>query len=196
MLNLLDLILPELIPFITKYLLIQDLKNCYSLDDIWKTKAIREIRKRLIVDCSFIDSRTTVKALIDPKSQYNSISKALARKMDLYITRMDGSKYLAVEALGVGVTNAGKKVMVGGWLHNEEISISLPNIFDMSQPLADLGPSSYLGNSYEHFLVVDKSEYDLVLGSTWLTRLGNRIDGCDGRYWESNKEKRIYYARN
>ncbi|CAG8850570.1 15836_t:CDS:1, partial [Racocetra persica] len=43
---------------------------------------------------------------------------------------------------------------------------------------------------------VDKPEYDLVLGSTWLTRLGNRIDGRDGRYWESNEEKRIYYARN
>ncbi|CAG8726576.1 2556_t:CDS:2, partial [Dentiscutata heterogama] len=156
-----------LIPFITKYLLIQDLKNCYSLDDIWKTEAIREIRKRLIVDCSSIDSKTTVKALIDPKSQYNSISKALPRKMDLYITRIDGSKYPAVEALGVGVTNA-------------EVSISLPNIFDVSQPLADLGPSSYLGNSYEHFLVVDKPEYDLVLGSTWLMRLGNRIDGRDG----------------
>ncbi|CAG8453118.1 14756_t:CDS:2 [Cetraspora pellucida] len=174
MLNLLDLIPPELIPFITKYLLIQDLKNCYSLDDIWKTKVIREIRKRLIVDCSFIDSKTTVKALIDPKFQYNSISKALARKMDLYITRMDGSKYLVVEALGIGVTNAGKKVM----------------------PLADLGPSSYLGNSYEHFLVVDKPEYDLVLESTWLMRLENRIDGRDGRYWEYNEEKRIYYARN
>ncbi|CAG8800041.1 1675_t:CDS:1, partial [Gigaspora rosea] len=196
MLNLLDLIPPELIPFITKYLPIQDLKNCYSLDDIWKTEAIREIRKRLIVDCSFIDSKTTVKALIDPKSQYNSISKALARKMDLYITRMYGSKYPVVEALGVGVTNAGKKVMVGGWLCDEEVSISLPNIFDVSQPLADLGPSSYLGNSYEHFLVVDKPEYDLVLGSTWLTRLENRIDGRDGRYWESNEEKRIYYARN
>ncbi|CAG8661069.1 11579_t:CDS:2, partial [Ambispora gerdemannii] len=87
MLNLLDLIPPELIPFITKYLLIQDLKNCCSLDDIWKTEAIREICKRLIVDCSFIDSKTTVKALIDPKSQYNSIN------------------------LGIGATNTGKKVM-------------------------------------------------------------------------------------
>ena len=31
--NLLDLLPPELIPFITKYLPIQDLKNCCSLND-------------------------------------------------------------------------------------------------------------------------------------------------------------------
>ncbi|CAG8625930.1 10332_t:CDS:2 [Ambispora leptoticha] len=187
--NLLDLLPPELIPFITKYLPIQDLKNCCSLDNIWKTEVIREIRKRLIVDCTFINSKTTVKALIDSKSQYNSISKALAKKMDLYITRMYGSKYPAVKDLGIGATNAGKKVMVRGWLRDEEVSISLPNIFELEPP-------SYLDKSYEHFLVIDKPEYDLVLGSTWLTRLGNRIDGRDGRYWESNEEKRIYYARN
>ncbi|CAG8542806.1 1701_t:CDS:2 [Scutellospora calospora] len=83
---------------------------------------------------------------------------------------MDRSKYPTVEALGVDVTNAGKKVIVGGWLHDEEVSISLPNIFN--------------------------PEYDLVLGSTWLTRLGNRIDGCNRRYWEYNEKKKIYYARN
>ncbi|CAG8582857.1 7502_t:CDS:2 [Ambispora gerdemannii] len=102
---------------------------------------------------------------------------------------MYGSKYPAVKDLGIGATNAGKKVMVRGWLHDEEISVSLPNIFELEPP-------SYLDKSYEHFLVIDKPEYDLVLGSTWLTRLGNRIDGHDGRYWESNEEKRIYYARN
>ncbi|CAG8616043.1 8697_t:CDS:2, partial [Diversispora eburnea] len=155
--NLLDLIPSELIPSITKNLPIQDLKNCCSLDNIWKTEVIREIRKRLIVDCTFIDSKTTVKALINPKSQYNSISKALAKKMDLYISRDWGSRYPAVEKLGVGTTNAGKKVMVR---------------------------------------VIDKPEYDLVLGSTWLTRLGDRIDERDGKYWETNEEKRIYYARN
>ena len=53
-----------------------------------------------------------------------------------------------------------------------------------------------MGKSYEYFVVVDKPEYDLVLGSTWLTRLGSRIDGRDGKYWESNEEKRIYYVRN
>ncbi|RHZ61836.1 hypothetical protein Glove_345g72 [Diversispora epigaea] len=148
-----------------------------------------EIRKRLIVDCTFIDSKTTVKAFIDPKSQRNSIGKALAKKMDLYITRMDESKYPAVEALGISTTNAGKKVMVKGWLRDEEVSISLPNIFKLEPP-------SYLEKSYEHFLVIDKPEYNLVLGSTWLTRLGDRIDGRDGKYWGSNKEKMQYYTIN
>src|SRR5947209_12034110 len=109
--NLLNLLPPELIPFITKYLPIQDLKNCCSLDDIWKAEAIREIRKRLIVDCTFVDKNTTVKALIDPKSQHGSISKTLAKKMDLYISREYGSRYPAVIDLGIGATNAGKKVM-------------------------------------------------------------------------------------
>ncbi|RHZ78698.1 hypothetical protein Glove_157g70 [Diversispora epigaea] len=179
--NLLDLIPSELIPSITKNLPIQDLKNCCSLDNIWKTEVIREIRKRLIVDCTFIDSKTTVKALIDPKSQYNSISKALAKKMDLYISRNWGSRYPAVEKLGVGATNAGKKVMVRGWTDKENISVSLPNIFELKPP-------SYLGKSYMCFVVIDKPEYDLVLGST--------IDEHDGKYWETNEEKRIYYARN
>ncbi|CAG8638537.1 11189_t:CDS:1, partial [Ambispora gerdemannii] len=109
--NLLNLLSPELIPFITKYLPIQDLKKCYSLDDIWKAEAIREICKRLIVDCLFINSKTTIKALIDPKFQYISISKALAKKMYLYIFREWGSRYPVVEKLGVGATNTGKNVM-------------------------------------------------------------------------------------
>ncbi|CAG8538099.1 5111_t:CDS:2 [Paraglomus occultum] len=73
--NLLDLP-PELIPFITKYLPIQDLKN------IWKTEVIREIRKRLIVDCTFIDRKTTVKALIDPIEDLGIGTQMLARKYE------------------------------------------------------------------------------------------------------------------
>ncbi|CAJ0835512.1 9890_t:CDS:2 [Entrophospora sp. SA101] len=159
--NLLNLLPPELIPFITKHLPIQDLKNCCSLDDIWKAEAIREIRKRLIVDCTFVDKNTTVKALIDPKSQHGSISKTLAKKMDLYITRMYGSKYPAVIDLGIGATNAGKKVMRRGWIDREKVSVTLPNIFD------DIVPPSYLGIDTANFVVVDKPEYDLVLGHVW-----------------------------
>ncbi|CAG8637628.1 1035_t:CDS:1, partial [Diversispora eburnea] len=188
--NLLDLIPSELISSITKNLPIQDLKNCCSLDNIWKTEMIKEIRKRLIVDCTFIDSKTTIKALIDPKSQYNSISKALAKKMDLYISREYGSRYLAVIDCDIGATNAGKKVIRRGWIDREKVSVTLPNIFD------DIVPPSYLGIDTAYFVVVDKPEYDLVLGSTWLMRLGDRIDEHDGKYWETNEEKRIYYARN
>ncbi|CAG8620592.1 4426_t:CDS:1 [Ambispora gerdemannii] len=156
--NLLNLLPLELIPFITKYLPIQDLKNCCSLNDIWKTEVIREIRKRLIVDCTFVDKNTTVKALIDPKFQHSSISKTLAKKMDLYISREYGSRYPAVKDLGIGATNAGKKVMRRGWIDREKVSVTLPNIFD------NIVPPSYLGIDTANFVVVDKPEYDLVLG--------------------------------
>ncbi|CAG8448062.1 9027_t:CDS:1 [Ambispora leptoticha] len=156
--NLLNLLSSELIPFIMKYLLIQDLKNCCSLDDIWKAEVIREICKRLIVDYIFVDKNTTIKALIDPKSQHGSISKTLAKKIDLYISREYGSRYPAVIDLGIGVTNAGKKVMRRGWIDREKVSITLPNIFD------DIVPSLYLGIDTANFVVVDKPEYDLVLG--------------------------------
>src|SRR5215475_9867643 len=102
--NLLDQLTPELIPFILKNLSIQDLKKCCNIDNnnIWKDEVLREIHKRLIVDCTFIHDKVTVKALIDPKSKYNSISKALAKKMDLYISREFGSEYPAVKKLGIG----------------------------------------------------------------------------------------------
>ncbi|GBB93859.1 hypothetical protein RclHR1_02240031 [Rhizophagus clarus] len=186
--NLLDRLAPELIPFILKNLSIQDLKKCCSINDIWKDEVLREIHKRLIVDCTFVYDKVTVKALIDPKSKYNSISKTLAQKIGLYITRMYGSRYPAVKDLGIGATNAGKKVMVRGWVHDEEVSISLPNIFDLK-------PLSYVEKSYEHFLVVDKPDYELVLGNVWLTRLGYRIDKRV-IYWGNNEEKRLYYLRN
>jgi hypothetical protein len=60
--NLLDRLAPELIiPFILKNLSIQDLKKCCSINDIWKDEVIREIHRRLIVDCTFIDDRVTFK---------------------------------------------------------------------------------------------------------------------------------------
>ncbi|RGB22351.1 hypothetical protein C1646_776229 [Rhizophagus diaphanus] len=80
--------------------------------------------------------------------------------------------------------------MVRGWLQRENVSVTLPNIFD------GLKPPSYLGMDTETFVVVDKPEYDLVLGNNWLVRLGYRIDKCDARYWEKDEEKRLYYTRN
>src|SRR4051812_8244253 len=112
--NLLDQLTPELIPFILKNLAIQDLKKCCSINDIWKDEVLQEIHKRLIVDCTFVDDKVTVKALIDPNSMHNSISKALAQKIGLYITREFRSEYPAVIELGIGATNADKKVMERG----------------------------------------------------------------------------------
>ncbi|CAG8734125.1 22775_t:CDS:2 [Dentiscutata erythropus] len=144
----------------------KDLKKYCSINNIWKDEVIREIRRRLIVDCTFTCAKISVKALIVSKSKHNSISKSLAKKIDLYISREFGSRYPAVVELGINTTNAGKKVMVRGWVHRENVSVSLPNIFD------GLKPPSYLGTDTATFVVVDKPEYDLVL------------------------EKRLYYVRN
>jgi hypothetical protein len=71
------------------------------------------------VDCTFVDDKVTVKALINPKSYYSSISKVLTKKMDLYISREYGSRYPAVRDLGIGTTNASKKVMRRRWVDRE-----------------------------------------------------------------------------
>src|SRR5438309_1866766 len=44
--NLLDQLAPELIPFILKNLLIQDLYNCHSINDTWKKEVSLELLKR------------------------------------------------------------------------------------------------------------------------------------------------------
>ena len=81
--------------------------------------------------------------------------------MDLYITRIYGSKYPTVKDLGIGATNAGKKVMMRrSWIDREKVSVTLPNIFD------EIVPPSYFGKDTANFVVVDKPEYDLVLGHT------------------------------
>ena len=146
---------------------------------------IREIRRRLIVDCTFTCAKVTVKALIDPKSFHGSISKALAKKMDLYISREYGSRYPAVRDLGISVTNAGKKVMRRGWIDREKVSVTLPNIFD------DIVPPSYLGIDTANFVVVDKPEYDLILGNVWLMHTGYAIDRHQNPLIYINKPKEI-----
>jgi hypothetical protein len=181
--NLLDQLAPELIPFILKNLLIQDLKKCCSINNIWKYEVIREIRRRLIVDCTFIHANVTVKALIDPKSFHGSISKALAKKMDLYISREYGSRYPAVRDLGIGATNANKKVMIRGWIDREEVSVALPNIFD------EIVPHSYLRTA--NFVIIDKPEYDLILRSVWLMHTGYAVDRYQNPLLYINKPKEI-----
>ena len=182
--NLLDQLAPELIPFILKNLSIQELKKCCSINNIWKDEALREIRKRLIVDCTFTRAKVTVKALIDPKSFHGSISKALAKKMDLYISREYGSRYLAVRDLGIGATNAGKKVMRRGWIDREEVSVTLPNIFDEIVPCICKIDTA-------NFVVVDKPEYDLVLGNVWLMHIGYAVDRHQNPPIYINKPKEI-----
>ncbi|CAB4382017.1 unnamed protein product [Rhizophagus irregularis] len=109
--------------------------------------------------------------------------------MDIYISREGGSGFPAVQRLGIGATNARKKVMIRGWLQREKVSVTLPNIFDGIKPCIRKIDT-------ETFVVVDKSEYDVVLGNNWLVRLGYGIDKRDARYLEKNEEKRLYYTRN
>ena len=47
--NFLDLLPPELISFILKYLPGQDLKHASSINDIWKREANHEQSKRIIL---------------------------------------------------------------------------------------------------------------------------------------------------
>ncbi|CAG8706091.1 9549_t:CDS:2 [Funneliformis mosseae] len=82
--------------------------------------------------------------------------------MGLYISREFGSKYPAVKSLGIRATNVGKKVMVRGWLYGEKISISISDIFDLKSQSNTL--LQCLGKLTEKFLVIDKPEYDVVLG--------------------------------
>ena len=122
------------------------------------------------MNCIFVDDKVTVKVLIDSNSMHNSINKALAQKIDLYIIREFGSEYPAVKEFGISATNAGKKVMVRGWVYRENIFVTLPNIFD------GLKFPSYLRMNIVTFVVVDKPEYDLVLGNNWLIWMGKKID--------------------
>ena len=136
------------------------------------------------MDCTFICAKVTVKVLIDPKSFHGSISKVLAKKIDLYISREDGSRYPAVRDLGINVTNADKKVMRRSWIDREEVSVTLPNIFDEIV--------SYIHKiDTANFIVINKPEYDLVLGNIWLMHIGYAVDRHQNPPIYINKPKEI-----
>ncbi|PKC08087.1 MFS general substrate transporter [Rhizophagus irregularis] len=44
--------------------IIEDLKKCCSINNIWKDEVILEIRRRLIVDCTFVNEKATVRPQI------------------------------------------------------------------------------------------------------------------------------------
>ncbi len=136
------------------------------------------------MDCTFICAKVTVKVLIDPKSFHGSISKVLAKKIDLYISREYGSRYPAVRDLGINVTNADKKVMRRSWIDREEVSVTLPNIFDEIV--------SYIHKiDTANFIVINKPEYDLVLGNIWLMHIGYAVDRHQNPPIYINKPKEI-----
>ena len=61
----------------------------------------------------------------------------------------------------------------------------MPNIFDK------IVSSSYFGKDTANFVVVDKSEYDLVLGSVWLMHTGYAVDRHQNPPIYINKPKEI-----
>lgn len=58
-------------------------------------------------------------------------------------------KYPAMKGLGKEATNANKKVMVRGWIHDYKVFVSLPNIFELE------GLDFYPNETYEHLLFVN-----------------------------------------
>ena len=134
------------------------------------------------MNCTFICANVTVKALIDSKSFHGSISKTLAKKMDLYISREYGSRYPAVRDLSISATNADKKVMRRSWVDREEVSVTLPNIFDENVPCIRKIDTA-------NFVVVDKPEYNLVLGNVWLMHTGYAVNRHQNPLIYINKPK-------
>ena len=73
--NLLELFPPELISFILKYLPAQDLENCRSINDIWKSEANLELTKRItLMDFQFgrlVQGNYMVKKFYSKLKEYN-----------------------------------------------------------------------------------------------------------------------------
>ena len=91
---------------------------------------LRKIHKRLIVDYTFVIDEITVKALIDPKFYYSSISKALVKKMDIYISREGGSGFPEVQSMAGGIDQ---------W--SQEIDASIPRYARPVRPNRVFRPS-------------------------------------------------------
>ena len=108
----------------------------------------------------------------------------LIKKIDLYISREYGSRYLAVRDLGISVTNANKKVMKRGWINKEKVFVTLPNIFDEIIPCIRK-------INIANFVVIDKPEFDLVLGNVWLIYTGYAVDKHQNPSIYINKPKEI-----
>ena len=84
-----------------------------------------------------------------------------------------------------------------GWIDREEVSVTLPNIFDEVVPCMRKKDTA-------NFVVVDKPEYDLVLGNVWLMHTGYAVDRHQNppiyinkpkENEEQEREKRQYRCR-
>jgi hypothetical protein len=109
--NLLELLPPELIPFILKYLPEQDLVNSCSINDIWKNEAKLEWSKRMKFLLGLIvQGNYTVKEYYSKLKECN-LSKEYPEELlkDLFLrglspenmfkVRMDGLLVLALDEI-------------------------------------------------------------------------------------------------
>jgi hypothetical protein len=109
--NFLDLLPPELIPFILKYLPEQDLVNSCSINDIWKNEAKLEWSKRMKFLLGLIvQGNYTVKEYYSKLKECN-LSKEYPEELlkDLFLrglspenmfkVRMDGLLVLALDEI-------------------------------------------------------------------------------------------------
>ena len=73
--NLLDRLMPELIPFIIKNLSIQDLHNCNSINGTWKKEVSLELLKRPKRDQLIYRDLTFYKLYYQPEGYYQTAEK-------------------------------------------------------------------------------------------------------------------------
>ena len=73
--NLLDRLMPELIPFIIKNLSIQDLHNCNSINDTWKKEVSLELLKRPKRDQLIYRDLTFYKLYYQSEGYYQTAEK-------------------------------------------------------------------------------------------------------------------------
>ncbi|CAG8735790.1 2485_t:CDS:2 [Rhizophagus irregularis] len=81
--NYLDQLAAELIPFILKNLSIQDLKNCCSIDNIWKDETLAE-RMGVCVSESVIGGRGAVVTISLPNIFESELDPSLGKSYEIF----------------------------------------------------------------------------------------------------------------
>ena len=109
--NLLDLLLPEIISFILKYLPEQELKNSRSINNIWEREANLELRKRMdFLFGRIVQGNYTVKEYYSKLKECNlskDYSEGLLKNLFLrglslenkFKVRLDGLQALALNEI-------------------------------------------------------------------------------------------------
>jgi hypothetical protein len=145
--NLLELLPPELIPFILKYLSGQDLKHVSSINDIWEREVNLEWSRIILTDFRFrIDIGANVN-LISEKivkiayAEDNSISRvngllgesySIIGKVNLHIILNDGKKHKSIPSefivVGSDWPDQFPEILLGSpWMRENDVSLNICN---------------------------------------------------------------------